>query len=222
MRRRWLVSAFVPSVIVGVARAALTVGWFRPVVGQLLLPEALDTAAAVLAVLGVVAAAALALRSYFSSRHDPTHRRQVEWVALSAAAGFTPYMLLTFIPQLAGANLEVLAWISLLPLSLVPLGVASSLLEFRLWDLEDITRQVVATGVVVLLGGVSFALLNYAVTEFGFRLGNWRNLVAVVGGVLLATLMVPARKVLLEKLERLQYRERLASRRALTRSLKKQ
>ena len=36
-------------------------------------------------------------------------------------------------------------------------------------------------------------------TEFGFRLGNWRNLVAVVGGVLLATLMVPARKALLEK-----------------------
>ena len=156
------------------------------------------------------------MRAYVSYKSDPTRRRQVEWVALGAAAGFAPYLLLSLIPQLAGADLEVLTWISLLPLALVPLGVASSLLEFRLWDLEEITRQVVATGVAVLLGGVSFAFLNYAITQFGFRLGNWRNLVAVAGGVLLATLTVPARKLLLEGLEHLQYRERLTARRALT------
>ena len=149
-------------------------------------------------------------------RGDPTRRRQVEWVALGAAAGFAPYLLLSLIPQLAGAELEVLTWISLLPLTLVPLGVASSLLEFRLWDLEDITRQVVATGIAVLLGGVSFAFLNYLITQFGFRLGNWRNLVAVAGGVLLATLDRAGAPLLLEGLEYLQYRERLAARRALT------
>jgi two-component system NtrC family sensor kinase len=214
--KRWLSLVFLPSVLVGMGRVALTVGWLPPVFGGVLLPEALDTATAVLAVFGVVGAAALGVRSYFRTRQDPTRRRQVEWVALSAAAGFTPYMLLTFIPQLAGARLEVLAWVSLLPLALVPLGVASSLLEFRLWDLEDITRQVIATGVVVLAGGAAFAVLNYAVTQFGFRLGNWRNLVAVAGGVLLATLMLPARRWLLEGVERLQYRERLAARRALT------
>lgn len=212
----WLWLAFVPSAAVAAGRTALATGWLPPVVGDILLPEALDTATAVLAVLGVLGAAALSVRAYVSHRSDPTRRRQVEWVALGAAAGFTPYLLLSLIPQWAGAELEVLTWISLLPLALVPLGVASSLLEFRLWDLEDITRQVVATGVAVILGGVSFAFLNYAVTQFGFRLGNWRNLVAVAGGVLLATLTVPARRLLLQGLERLQYRERLAARRALT------
>jgi two-component system NtrC family sensor kinase len=213
---KWIWVAFVPSAAVAAARTALAIGWVPPVVGDVLIPETLDGATALLAVLAVLVAAALSVRAYVSYRRDPTRRRQVEWVALGAAAGFTPYLLLSLIPQWAGAELEVLTWISLLPLALVPLGVASSLLEFRLWDLEDITRQVVATGIAVILGGVSFAFLNYAITQFGFRLGNWRNLVAVAGGVLLATLTVPARKALLEGLERLQYRERLAARRALT------
>ena len=215
-RFSWLWVTFIPSLAVAAARTALAAGLLPPVVADVLLPEALDTATAVLAVLGVVAAAALSVRAYVSHRGDPTRRRQVEWVALGAAAGFAPYLLLSLIPQLAGAELEFLTWISLLPLALVPLGVASSLLEFRLWDLEDITRQVAATGVAVLLGGVSFAFLNYAITQFGFRLGNWRNLVAVAGGILLATLTVPARRLLLEGLEHLQYRERLTARRALT------
>ena len=212
----WQVVAFVPSLAVAVMRTGLAGSWLPPVVGNILLPEALDAATAALAVVGVVVAAGLGLGSYLSSRDDPTRRRQVEWVALGAAAGFAPYLLLSLLPQLAGAELEVLTWIALLPLALVPLGVASSLLEFRLWDLEDISRHVVSTGVAVLFGGVTFALLNYAITEIGFRLGHWRNLLAVAGGVLLAALTVPLRRLLLEGLERLQYRERLAARRALT------
>ncbi len=215
-RFSWLWAAAVPSLVVASLRTGLATGLIPPVVGDVLVADALDHATAALAVLGVLAAAALSVRTYITNRGDPTRRRQVEWVALGAAAGFTPYLLLSLIPQWAGAELEVLTWISLLPLALVPLGVASSLLEFRLWDLEDIARQVMATGVAVLLGGVSFAFLNYAVTQFGFRLGNWRNLVAVAGGVLLATLTVPARRFLLEGMEHLQYRERLAARRALT------
>jgi two-component system, NtrC family, sensor kinase len=212
----WLGFAFVPSLAIAAGRTALAGGLLPPVVGNVLLPETLEALSAVLVVAGVVAAVALGVRGYLRSRSDPTRRRQVEWVALGAAAGFMPYLLLSFIPQLAGAELETLTWISLLPLALVPLGVASSLLEFRLWDLEDIARHVVATGAVVLLGGVSFALLNVAVTLVGFRLGNWRNLVAVVGGVLLVALALPARRLFLEGLERFQYRERLAARRALT------
>lgn len=212
----WQVLAFLPSLAVGLARAGLAAGVLPPVAGNLLLPEALDGLTVVLVIVGVVAAALLAATSYLRSRDDPTRRRQVEWVALGAAAGFMPYLALSLIPQLAGAELEVLTWVSLLPLALVPLGVASSLLEFRLWDLEEISRQVVATGAAVLLGGISFALLNYAITRVGFELGQWRNLLAVLGGILLVALALPARRGLLALLERLQYRERLAARRALT------
>lgn len=213
---RWFSLAFLPSVGVAIGRTGVALGVLPPVLGNVELLEFLDSATAVLAVLGVAAAAVLAVVAYVRHRADPTRRRQVEWVALGAAAGFIPYLLLSLIPQLAGAELEVLTWVSLLPLTLVPLGVASSLLEFRLWDLEDITRQVVATGIAVILGGVSFAFLNFLIGQFGFRLGNWRNLVAVAGGVLLATLMLPVRRLLLEGLEYLQYRERLVARRALT------
>jgi two-component system, NtrC family, sensor kinase len=216
LAKRWRAVAFLPSLLVAGARTWLAVGGLTPVIGDILVPEALDAATAILAVAGVVFAAGLAVTAYVESRDDPTRRRQVEWVALGAAAGFAPYLLLSLIPQLAGAELEVLTWISLLPLTLVPLGVASSLLEFRLWDLEDISRQVFATGAVVLVGGVCFALFNVAITQAGFRFGNWRNLVAVGGGVLLVVLALPARRWLLESLERLQYRERLEARRALT------
>lgn len=212
----WQLVAFLPSMAVGLTRVGLAAGALPPVLGNVLLPEALDNVTVLLVIVGVVVAALLATSSYMRSRDDPTRRRQVEWVALGAAAGFSPYLVLSLIPQLAGAELEVLTWISLLPLALVPLGVASSLLEFRLWDLEEISRQVIATGTAVLLGGVSFALLNYAITSFGFELGHWRNLVAVAGGILLVALALPARRALLEFLERLQYRERLAARRALT------
>jgi hypothetical protein len=216
LRPIWLWLTFLPSLAVAAGRAGLAMGALPPIIGDVFVPDFLQRATVALAVLGVLAAAALGVWAYVSNRDNPTRRRQVEWVALGAAAGFMPYLLLSLIPQLAGAELEVLTWVSLLPLALLPLGVASSLLEFRLWDLEDITRQVTATGIAVLLGGVSFAFLNYLITQFGFRLGNWRNLVAVAGGVLLATLTVPARRMLLEGLEYLQYRERLAARRALT------
>jgi len=213
---RFLSLAFLPSVGVAIGRTGVALGVLPPVVGSIELLDLFDRATAVLAVLGVAAAAVLAVVAYVRHRTDPTRRRQVEWLALGAAAGFAPYLLLSLIPQMAGAELEILTWLSLLPLTLVPLGVASSLLEFRLWDLEEITRQVVATGIAVLLGGASFAFLNYLIGQFGFRLGNWRNLVAVGGGVLLATLMLPVRRLLLEGLAYLQYRERLVARRALT------
>jgi signal transduction histidine kinase len=116
---------------------------------------------------------------------------------------------------LAGAELELLTWLSLLPLTLVPLGVASSLLEFRLWDLEDVLRQVIATGTTVLLGGVAFALFNLWLTQVGTALGSLRNLLAAAAGVALVGLALPLRRALLTAVERWQYRERLAARQAL-------
>ena len=131
----WLALAFIPSLTIAAGRTALAIGALPPVVGNVLLPEMLEGLSALLIIAGVVAASALAIHAYLRSRGDPTRRRQVEWVALGAAAGFIPYLLLSVIPLLAGAEYEILSWIALLPLALVPLGVASSLLEFRLWVL---------------------------------------------------------------------------------------
>lgn len=206
---------FLPSLAVAAAKLVLAVGWLPPVVGAVVLADFLDQLTAVLVVAGLVLAGLVALRVYSRARPDPTRRRQLEWVAAGAAAGFTPYLLLSLIPQLAGAELELLSWISLLPLTLVPLGIASSLLEFRLWDLEDVLRQVIATGAAVLLGGVAFALFNLWLTQVGPGLGPWRTVLAAGAGVALVGLAVPVRRALLEAVERLQYRERLAARQAL-------
>jgi len=124
----------------------------------------------------------------------------------------------SLIPQLAGADLEVLTWISLLPLALVPLGVASSLLDV----------PAVGPGGDHTPGSLRPDARRSArrrqlrvpeltpVTQFGSASGTggtwWRWRAAI----LLATLTVPARKLLLEGLEHLQYRERLTARRALT------
>ncbi|MGC8915651.1 MAG: ATP-binding protein [Thermoanaerobaculum sp.] len=209
------VAVFVPSLVVAFAKVLLSLGLLPPVAGGVVVADSLDQLMALLVVLGVAAAVAVAVRVYSRARPDPTRRRQVEWVAAGAAAGFIPYLLLSVIPQLAGAELEVLSWLSLLPLTLVPLGVASSLLEFRLWDLEDVVRHVVATGVAVILGGVAFTLFNLWLTQVGFGLGQFRTVLAAAAGVALVGLAIPVRRALLSAIERLQYRERLAARQAL-------
>jgi len=67
----WFWLAFAPSFAVAAGRTALATGLLLPVMGDVLLPEALDTATAVLAVLGVLAAAGLSVRAYVSYRGDP-------------------------------------------------------------------------------------------------------------------------------------------------------
>lgn len=215
LSRGWRVGLFVPSLLVGAAKLLLFLGLVPPVVGPVVVADALDQLTAALVVSGVALAGLVAVRVYARARPDPTRRRQLEWVAAGAAAGFTPYLLLSLIPQLAGAELEILSWLSLLPLTLVPLGVASSLLEFRLWDLEDVLRQVVATGGAVILGGVAFALFNLWLTEVGPGLGQLRTVLAAAAGVALVGLAVPVRRALLSAVERWQYRERWAARQAL-------
>lgn len=214
--RPWVrVALFVPSALVAGSKVSLALGLLPPVFGNVVLPDFLDQATALLVVVGVVAAGLVAAQVYPRLRSDPTRRRQLEWVAASAAAGFIPYLLLSFIPQLAGAKLEVLSWLSLLPLTLVPLGIASSLLEFRLWDLEDVLRQVIATGGAVILGGIAFALFNVWLTDVGTSLGPLRTVLAAGAGVALVGFAIPVRRALLTTVERLQYRERLAARQAL-------
>lgn len=209
------VAVFAPSLLLAAAKFLQSAGFLPPVAGGIVIPDALDQLMAVLVVTGVVAAVVVAVKVYTRARSDPTRRRQVEWVAAAAAAGFIPYLLLSLIPQLAGAELELLSWLALLPLALVPLGVASSLLEFRLWDLEDVLRQVLATGVAVILGGVVFALFNLWLTQVGFGLGQFRTILAAAAGVALVGLAIPVRRALLSAIERFQYRERLAARQAL-------
>ena len=104
------------------------------------------------------------MRAYVRAAGEtPTRRRAVEWVALGAAAGFAPVpCCLSLIPQ---PRARGLTWISLLPLAL-SLGVASSLLEFRLWDLEghhapgrrDRCRRPCSAGPA--------SFLNYAITRW--------------------------------------------------------
>lgn len=214
--RPWArLALFVPSALVAGGKVFLALGFLPPVFGNVVVPDFLDQATALLVVVGVVVAGFVAGKVYPRLRSDPTRRRQLEWVAAAAAAGFIPYLLLSLLPQLAGAKLEVLSWLSLLPLTLVPLGIASSLLEFRLWDLEDVLRQVIATGGAVLLGGIAFALFNLWLTNVGTSLGSLRTLLAAGAGVALVSFAIPVRRFLLTTVERLQYRERLAARQAL-------
>ena len=93
LRSFWLWLAFVPSLAVAAGRTGLTMGALPPIVGDVFVPDFLQRATVVLAIAGVVGAAVLGIWAYVSNRDNPTRRRQVEWVALGAAAGFIPYLL---------------------------------------------------------------------------------------------------------------------------------
>ncbi len=165
------------------------------------------------------AAAAALLRVYGllrSGREDAQSQKQLRWIALGITVGLSPFLVLSVIPRIFGFATAWLSSISVLPLVLVPLAFAYAILRWRLWDVEIFVREAVATTASVLLGGMTFLLLNalldrtlQAMTESG------KNVIAFASGLVLASLLVPVKKRLSDVFERFQYHETFRARRAL-------
>ncbi|HZI64345.1 MAG TPA: histidine kinase dimerization/phospho-acceptor domain-containing protein, partial [Thermoanaerobaculia bacterium] len=148
---------------------------------------------------------------------DWEEHRQMQWIAVGLAAGYLPFVMLYLLPHAAGLRTpEALVAGAVLPLAFVPLTFAYAILRYKLWDIGVIVRDVAAYTVTLLLGVLSFSLANLAINRgVPAQLGLARNLLAFVAGLVIASLMAPAKRGIAHALERVQYRSSFGKRRAL-------
>jgi two-component system NtrC family sensor kinase len=149
-------------------------------------------------------------------RDDPESEKQVRWIALGVTVGVAPFLLLAVLPRTLGYQLDWLSTASIVPLALIPLAFAYAILKWRLWDVEIFVREALATTAAVLLGGMTFVLLNALLDRTLESMAEpGKNVIAFGSGLVLASLLVPVKKRITGVLERIQYHDTYRSRRAL-------
>jgi PAS domain S-box-containing protein len=149
-------------------------------------------------------------------RADAEAEKQVRWIGLGVTVGLAPFLLLSVIPRAVGLSSALLTSLAVVPLVFIPLAFAYAILKWRLWDVEIFVREAIATTVAVLLGGMTFVLLNsFLDRTLEGMAGAGKNVVAFGSGLVLASLLVPVKKRLTDVLEKIQYHDTYRARRAL-------
>ena len=149
-------------------------------------------------------------------REDAEAQMQVRWIGLGVSVGLAPFLLLSVFPRVLGLASPFLSGLSVVPLVLIPLAFAYAILKWRLWDVEIFVREALATTAAVLLGGMTFVLLNALLDRtFEGMAEAGKNVVAFTSGLVLAALLVPMKKRITGVLERIQYHDTYRARRAL-------
>ena len=147
-------------------------------------------------------------------------RRQIEWVALGLIVGLTPYVTLVLLAGWLGIGFEPFVWLAVFPIAAVPLAILAALTEYRLWDLEPITRDILSATLVVVVGGIIFSLTDHLLQRYAGGLGSVRNLFAFATGVLLVVLLQPVRLRVERFLDQWLHHGRPAPRSLLTHSVR--
>jgi PAS domain S-box-containing protein len=135
----------------------------------------------------------LYIRRWWAAARMARVRRQLEWAALGLFVGLAPFGALVLLPSWLGIPFEPFVWMALLPIIAVPLSFIAALAEYRLWDLEPITRDSLTATLLVVVVGFIFALTNHLLQQYASGLGSARNLFAFATGVLLVVLLQPMR-----------------------------
>ncbi len=156
------------------------------------------------------------LAKLLRTRDNADAEKQTRWVALGVTVGLAPFVLLSAVPRALGFASPLLSTIAVIPLVFIPLAFAWAILRWRLWDVEIYVREAVAATGAVLLGGMTFVLLNALLdrTLIGMAAAG-KNVIAFASGLVLASLLVPVKRRLTDALEKIQYRETYRARRAL-------
>jgi two-component system NtrC family sensor kinase len=142
---------------------------------------------------GLVFGIVLQGRRWLMAAGEARIRRQIEWMGVGLFVGLVPLVSLVLIPEGIGLGFEPFEWLAILPVAFVPIGFVAALTEYRLWDLEPITRDLVSATLVISFGGFIFALTNHFLLTYMQGLGPLRNLLAFATGVLLVVLLQPVR-----------------------------
>ena len=212
--RRFLALLYVPAAIYLAAELAVLA--VRPSPGAAAFLEACERLWFVYFV--VYASAVLARLIDLQRRHraDAEAEKQARWIGLGVIVGLAPFLILSALPRAFGLESPLLSSVAVVPLVLIPLSFAYAILKWRLWDVEIFVREAIGTTGAVLLGGMTFVLLNSLLDRTLEAMGGaGKNVIAFSSGILLASLLVPVKKRITDVLERIQYHDTYRARRAL-------
>ena len=177
--------------------------------------EAIDSAKPLYFATVFALAFAVLLRSYRRTR-SLTGRRQVKWLVWGTASGAFPFLAFYALPFALGREPGVAMQLAGYgPLALIPLSLAYAVVKHRLMDVELIFRR--GLGYVLALAViVGLALLTVGLTDVIWEEPHG-TLVALLSALVVVLLFTPVKSRIQDALERLSYRERYSSRKALVR-----
>jgi two-component system NtrC family sensor kinase len=158
---------------------------------------------------------AVLMDSYRRTR-SVTARRQIKWLVWGTGGGVVPFLAFYALPfalgRRPGLAMELVGYV---PLALIPLSLAYAVVKHRLMDVELIVRRalgyVLAVAVLVVV-----ALLTAGLSDVLWEEPH-NTVIALLSALVAVLLFTPVKSRVQEALERLFYRERYSSRKALVR-----
>src|SRR6185503_8817870 len=118
---------------------------------------------------------------------------------------------------ISGPVRPVYTTISILPLALIPLAFAVSILKYQLWDVEVVIKEILAYSVTFVFGMIAFATVNVILSRvIEERSAMERNFLAFTSGLLIAGVLIPVKGKIESVIEMILYRESYRHRRTMS------
>ncbi|MEO8382727.1 MAG: ATP-binding protein [Acidobacteriota bacterium] len=161
---------------------------------------------------------AVAALAFTYRRAAAVGKKQIKWIYLGLSLGFLPFLAIYIIPYLISGEVRpVYTTISILPLALIPLAFAVSILKYKLWDVEVVIKEILAYSVTFVFGLIAFSTVNILLSgAMDDRSHVERNLVAFTSGLLIAGVLIPVKGKIESVIEMILYRESYRHRRTMT------
>ncbi len=160
---------------------------------------------------------AVLLDSYSQTR-SLTARKQMKWLVLGTGAGVLPFFAFYALPFALGREPRAVGELAgYIPLALIPLSLAYAVVKHRLMDVELIFRRslvyVLATAAIV---GISLLSMGLVGSLFGDEEPH-EPAIAILSTLVVILLFTPVKSRIQVAIDKLFFRERYLSRRALLR-----
>ena len=167
---------------------------------------------------GVYFTLAVAALAFTYRQAAPTGKKQIKWIYLGLALGFIPFLLIYIIPYLvSGAVRPFYTTLSILPLALIPLAFAVSILKYKLWDVEVVIKEILAYSVTFVFGLIAFSTINLILSRvIDERSAMERNFLAFTSGLVIAGVLIPVKGKIESVIEMILYRESYRHRRTMS------
>jgi len=167
---------------------------------------------------GVYFTLAMFALGYTYRRAAAVGKKQIKWIYLGMTLGFLPFLVIYIIPYLIKGHVgPVFSTISILPLALIPLAFAVSILKYKLWDVEVVIKEVLAYAVTFIFGIVAFSTVNLILSRvIEERAAMERNFLAFTSGLVIAGVLIPVKGRIESLIDMFVYRESYRHRRTIT------
>ncbi|HET8647897.1 MAG TPA: PAS domain S-box protein, partial [Vicinamibacteria bacterium] len=219
--RGWLIpAAYLPPLALAGAAVASQVLFMTTSRGEVLweITSAIDRWKPAYFAALFAASFVILLDSYRKTR-SLTARRQMKWLVWGTGAGVLPFFVFYAIPFALGSETRLAMELAgFVPLAVIPLSLAYAVVKHRLMDVELLFRR---TLVYTLATAAIIGICLLAVNLFELALAGGEEphvtFIAILCTLLVVLLFTPVKTRVQEGIDRLFFRERYNSRKALLR-----